>query len=129
MVVLGLREYHLSVLEIMAIFGFRLDWQQAGIIAAERNASRLGIDDTMAACVPIAKRETPVVTATAQGSIGFEPAQVLGQRVVGRWGSRGVNYFIFIEVGARGLPGKFPLRRAADQEYPKLPERIKARFL
>ena len=59
----------------------------------------------------------------------FEPARVFGERVLGRWGSFNVNYFIFLEIGARGRPGNFMLRRAADQEYPKLPERIKARFL
>lgn len=67
-------------------------------------------------------------TSTALGSIMFEPARVLGERVVGRRGSFDVAYFIFLEIGARGRPGNFMLRRAADQEYPKLAERIKARF-
>lgn len=114
----------------MAIPGFRLDWKAAAILKRERNASRLGIDDTMVACVTQGKKNTPphVVTGTAQGSIMFEPAKIHGERVIGRWGSFDVDYFIWLEIGARGRPGYFILRRAADQEYPKLPERIKARF-
>ena len=112
----------------MGIPGFRMDWKAAAILKRERNASRLGIDDTLTLCVPIAKRETPVVTGTAQGSIMFEPAKIFGERVIGRWGSFDVDYFIWLEIGARGRPGHFMLRMAADQEYPKLPERIKERF-
>ena len=115
----------------MAIPGFRLDWKAAAILKRERNASRLGIDDTLVKCVSEAKRNwnvRQVVTGTAQGSIMFQPAEIHGERVTGRWGSFDVDYFIWLEIGARGVPGDFMLRRAADQEYPKLPERIKARF-
>ena len=105
--------------------GFRVNWRGGRIPRRVAVASRRGIDATMAACVPLAKRETPVITGTAQGSIQTRPAVIQRTRVVGRWGSFDVNYFIWLEIGARGRTGHFMLRRAADREYPGLARRIR----
>lgn len=88
-------------------------------------AAKQGVNETMAACILIAKRLTPVVTGTAQGSIAIQEfAARKGRLILGLWGSRLVLYFIWLEIGARGRPGIMMLRRAADLEYPKLAERI-----
>ena len=89
----------------MAGKGFRVNWRGKDVARRVTNASRIGIDITMALCVPDAKRNTPVVTGTAQGSIMFKPAQIRGFRVTGVWGSFDVNYFIWLEIGARGRAG------------------------
>ena len=91
-------------------------------------ASRRGIDVTLASCIAPAKRNTPVVTATAQGSIQFRPAIISGKVVTGRWGSFQVDYFICLEIGARGQPGHFMLRQSADENYPNLPRNIALAF-
>ena len=105
--------------------GFRFNWRGRRIPRVIAAASKVGIDQTMAAAVPLAKQETPGITGTAQGSIQFREAVIQGRRVVGRWGSFDVNYFIWLEIGARGRPGLFMLRRAADREYPNLGSRIR----
>ena len=108
-------------------------------------ACRDGIDATMGACVTEAKRNVPVRTATLQGSIRFDPAEIKGSEVSGVWGSFDVNYALAVETGNRSLvgppgssswergPSRGPgrntgntgfLRGAADQEYPKLARRI-----
>lgn len=106
---------------------FRLDWRGGRIPPNIERATRDGIDDTLAEAVRVAKPLTPVLTGTAQGSIRFQPARKEGRRIVGRWGSFDVNYFIWLEIGARGRSGHHMLRRGADQAYPKLAENIRRR--
>ncbi len=88
-------------------------------------ASRKGIDITLASCIAPAKRETPVVTGTAQGSIQFRPAVIKGRGAEGIWGSFQVIYFIWLEIGARGRAGHHMLIRAADQKYGDLAGHIR----
>ena len=112
--------------------GFRFNWKGKEIEDRVAKASRQGIDVVLARCVPEAKRSPPlpVITGTAQGSIQMRPARaegILGRRIVGIWGSFDVNYFIWLEIGARGRTGGFMLRRAADRFYPTLGGTI-ARF-
>ena len=106
---------------------FRLTWRAEVIQRRVREASRKGIDITMALCVVLAKKHPPLpfVSGTAQGSIQMRPAEIQRDRVVGRWGSFDVDYFIWLEIGARGRPGGFYLRGAADREYPQLVDRIR----
>lgn len=68
-------------------------------------ACRDGIDATMGACVTEAKRNVPVRTATLQGSIRFDPAEIKGSEVSGVWGSFDVNYALAVETGNRSLVG------------------------
>ena len=108
--------------------GFRLFWKGDQIKDRLLNAARQGIDETMAAGVNTAKPLTPVDTTTLQGSERIEPARIEGDRAIGLWGSFDVGYAIYVETGTRGRPGVNMLRRAADQEYPKLLDRIRERY-
>ena len=103
----------------------KFKWRGKKVEQRIARASMTAINVTMAACVIHAKGNTPVLTGTAQGSIQLRPAVTEGRRIVGRWGSYNVDYFIWLEIGARGRPGHFMLRRAADREYPKLTDRIR----
>ena len=108
--------------------GFRLDWKGDEVKKRWLEAARQGIEETMAACVVDAKRETPVRTGTLQGSVRFEPAKVRGNEAKGTWGSFDVNYAVYVEVGTRGRPGVNMLRDSADENYPKLAGNIRSRF-
>ena len=92
------------------------------------NAARLGIDDTTSRAVNVAKPITPVDTATLQGSIMMRPAQKVGRKSTGFWGSFNVEYAIYQELGTVFMPGKFFLQRAMISEYPKLWQHIAARY-
>ncbi len=105
---------------------FRVEWNGPEIDRKYKEAARIGIDMTTASCVAPAKTNTPVVTGTAQGSIQFRPARIRRDRVSGLWGSFRVNYFIFLEIGARGRTGHLMLRRAADMMYPSLTANIRS---
>jgi len=86
------------------------------------------MDETMAEGVLVAIPLTPVVTGIAQGSVRFNPAQQEGSKFVGTWGSFKVDYYIFLEIGARGRSGGHMLRQGADAAYPGLAKRIKRRI-
>ena len=106
----------------------KFNWNGGKIQKKFLDASRRGVDLTMARCVVAAKQHPPlpVVTGTAQGSIQFRPSRIVRKGVVGVWGSFQVDYFIWLEIGARGRPGGFYLRRAADQFYPSLRATIRS---
>ena len=104
----------------------KFNWNGKKIARKYLVAARRGVDMTTAACVAPAKVLTPVITGTAQGSIQFRPAIISGLFAEGRWGSFSVDYFIWLEIGARGRPGHFMLRQSADENYPKLARNIKA---
>ena len=103
----------------------KFNWNGKKIARKYLVAARRGVDMTTAACVAPAKMLTPVITGTAQGSIQMRPARIVGQGVVGVWGSFQVDYFIWLEIGARGRPGHFMLRRTADAVYPRLRANIR----
>ncbi len=103
----------------------KVNWLGDDIVRKAAQASRRGIDVTLANAIAPAKRLTPVVTGTAQGSIQFRLAQIRGKRVTGRWGSFDVDYFIWLEIGAHGRRAYRMLRRTADAEYPKLAGNIR----
>ncbi len=107
---------------------FRFDWRGDNVRRRSERASADGIDTIMAKAVRIAKTLTPRITGTAQGSLRFQPARKEGRRIVGRWGSHDVDYFIWLEIGARGRSGHHMLRQAADRTYPELPDEIRRRM-
>jgi len=104
---------------------WRIDWKGDDVRRHVEDAARKGIDDTMAASSIEAKTNHPGwknITGTAEGSIGItQPAHKEGGLIVGRWGSRAVAYFIWLE-----LKHGAALRNAADRIYPSLRRRIKA---
>lgn len=106
----------------------RSTWNGRKIADAVHTAARLAIDETMARCIAPAKAATPVVTGAAQGSIQFKPAVRTGNRTSGVWGSFNINYFLWLEIGAQGRPGRHMLRNAAAKEYPQLRNRIANRL-
>jgi hypothetical protein len=109
----------------------RLDWRGKGLPPILREAARRAIDDTTAAAAIQAKSDHPTwknVTGTAEGSIRGDPARILSTVVRGLFGSFDVNYFIWLEIGARGRSGDRTLRRAADKEFPHLGRRLRAHY-
>lgn len=103
-----------------------VNWNGKEIERKVLRASRRGIDVTLAACIAPAKRNTPVISGTAQGSIQFRPAVIKGRGAEGIWGSFQVDYFIWLEIGARGRTGHNMLRGSADENYPSLARNIQA---
>lgn len=98
-----------------------------------RTATRRGIDETHAACVRMAKSLVRVDTATLQGSIQFKPAREKGGQITaGEFGSYGVDYAIYQEIGpvsgTRVWAYTPYLRPARDAEYPRLAERVAHHF-
>jgi hypothetical protein len=106
-----------------------LSWRGEAVKTKLREAQRLAIDETTAACVGPAKDRVRVKTRILQGSIQMRPATREGARTVGRWGSFDVGYALFQEVITFRVAGHQPyLRPAAAEEYPKLAKRVKAYY-
>ena len=108
-----------------------LKWNDKPVIDKVMLATAKGMDSVMAKCVGMAKSIHPpnVITGTLQGSYRLEPTKQEAGELVGRWGSYGVLYAIFQELGTVRMPGGNPvLRPTADRFYPTLPSEIK-RFM
>lgn len=101
---------------------FKLDWEGDQVRDLVSEATRRAIDQTTASAVAPAKSNHggwKNRSGRAEGSIQFRPAVRRGSRWVGLFGSFNVNYFFRLELRFHTL------RRAADQEFPKLAGRIK----
>ena len=88
------------------------------------DAAKRGLDKTMAECVVQFKGNHPGwnnITGTAEGSVGIvQFAREQGPMVVGIWGSKDVDYMIWLEIKHWSA-----LRSAADRIYPNLTQNIK----
>lgn len=100
-------------------------WNGKKVAAEVQRAAEKGINKTMAEAVITAKLNHPGWsnrTSKAEGSIQIiEPAKPIGNEVGGKWGSKGVNYMIFLELKHGGA-----LREAAGVTYPNLARNIAA---
>lgn len=103
-------------------------WNGRKLAAKARAAQMIGIDQTMARCVIMAKTLVRIKTATLQGSLRFEPARPSAGGVRGRWGSFDVNYALWQEIGTSKMSAKPYLRPAGDFEYGLLGVRIRRAF-
>jgi len=101
-------------------------WRGDEVVARIARASKLAIDETTHACVIPAKDRVHVKTRLLQGSIQAKDAVYTPERGwIGRWGSFNVNYALAQEISPEPK-GKAYLRPAAQKEYPKLVDRLKA---
>ncbi len=109
-----------------------LTWNGDAIQRKALDASRFGIDQTMALSVTGAKSELYPghgwKFGVLQGSLQMRPAVVRGDSVSGFWGSFIVEYADFIEQGSGRFKGYHYLQNNADKQYPKLAGRIAKRF-
>lgn len=104
----------------------RKEWNDKQIKARLREAGRRGVNDTLTDAVLAGFQNAPVRTGRLRESIRSAPATVEATRIVGEFGSYGVPYAIFVEIGTRKMAGQFYIRRAADATFPTLGERIGA---
>jgi len=103
----------------------RINWRGKQVSRRVMSATAKAINDTMADAVRGTVGHHPGWqnrTFTAEGSVRVVSAAAIeGAMIVGRWGSIGVRYAIFLEM----LHGPW-LRASGDREYPKLASRIRA---
>lgn len=91
-------------------------------------AAKAGIDTTMAQGVVLAKARVPVRTGLLQGSLRFQPAQLVGSRVVGWWGSFDVHYAIYVELGTSRMRAQPYLLPASVAAYRGLADSIRRAY-
>lgn len=103
-------------------------WNGPAIVARAQKAAQEAIDETTNAAVLASQQMAPRDTGFMASTIEAEQAVVESGRTVGRWGNWTALYTLWQEIGSQGRPGRYFLRRAADAEYPKLGDRIKARM-
>lgn len=102
----------------------RLKWFGPRVAKKMERASIKGVNATMATAAIQAKRNHKGwinQTGKAEGSITItEAAKPVGQHVEGHWGSKAVNYMIWLELKHGGA-----LRAAAAIIYPLLGRNIR----
>ena len=130
------------------------NWRAKELLSKAAQAERAAVIETLDAAVADAKashgwqsrtgaalvsirREDPRPADQGRGvlgAFGFEPIPLAGNthrarsrksgrlRRPKRWDMHG----LFLEIGFRGRPGDHTIRRAADREFPKLAERMRA---
>jgi len=103
------------------------EWRGDQVKKNVLDAGLFGMNKVMAKCVMRAKMNHPGwknITATAEGSIRIiEFAKKIGKFLIGKWGSRNVDYMIWLEIKHGSA-----LRNAAAIEYPKLFKEMKRKI-
>lgn len=105
-----------------------LSWNGDAIEDRMVKAARKGVDVTTAEGANYAKEHHPWQnrTGTAEGSIQSRPAIVIeGGLVRGEFGSYGVDYFIWLEIGTNKMGAMPCLRPALDVVGKRLAGNIK----
>lgn len=104
-----------------------VEWNGDALKELTELAARRAMDRVMTDCVVIAKELAPRKSAALQGSIQMRPTVRQGRGLVGYWGSFGINYAIYRELGTgihggKGMYEIRPRRRKAlfwpGAEYP-----------
>jgi len=96
------------------------------ILGKSVEAIKMGMNKVMADCVSHSKKIVPYDTGTLHNSIQIQDfASQTGKSIIGRWGSRSVNYAIFVEFGTINMSAQPYLRPSADRFYRQLDNRIK----
>ena len=102
-----------------------LKWRGAAVTKRVKRASVIGVNDVMSRSVIQAKLNHPGWinrSGLAEGSIDIvEFAKMTRGAIYGRWGSKGVHYFLYLELHHGSA-----LRSAGAKLYPQLGKRIKA---
>ena len=98
------------------------------VSGAVRKAIREGLVQTASECVRKAVPRAPIQYGVLRRSIRFAPPEDTPTGVSVFWGSFDVEYALAQEVGTGKRPGKFFLASSADEEYPKIKERIRSRL-
>lgn len=102
-------------------------WNALKILEGVKAAELSALEETAQACVS----HVQGMRSGRAGAVESEGARPSGSGASVRWGlfpEPGGDPFweLFVEVGGPGHPGDNAKRRAADQEYSKLPGRIRA---
>ena len=111
---------------LCSMSGYSLRTNFPRLIRRTREAARLGINETLAIAVQIAVPLTPFLWGFLRRSIRFQPAQVQGDRIVGKWGSFDIIYALRQELFHKTK--KHYLKKAADKAYPTLTARIRRQW-
>lgn len=103
-------------------------WRGQQVAMSVAQASAAAINEVMGDCVTMAKVLVRKKTTTLQGSIRLEPATPGSNLIRGTWGSFDVNYALWQEIGTGKMTAQPYLQPSADQHYPTLAGRIKAKL-
>ena len=97
-----------------------------GLVEDFQTGAVMGINKVMADCVGHSKDIVPYDTGTLHNSIQIiNFAKSEGDSIIGTWGSRDVNYAIFVEFGTIFMSAQPYLRPSADLHYENLSTAIK----
>jgi hypothetical protein len=108
--------------------GFRLTWKGDDILAKVRGAEPKAIEGVTGAAAAGVRSDHPGWhrrTGSGERSIVAEPVQIRGTSIVGAIGFE-IRPVLFQDRGFRSHPGDRALERAADREFRKLVDRLRA---
>lgn len=118
---------------------FKMNWKGPEVERKIARAAITGVNQTMSEAVVHAKldhgpsahsrqrwitRSSFLVTSIRPVVAAFER----GTKVIGSWGSAGIMYAVFQEIGTTKIPARPFLRPAADAVYPRLTANIRNAF-
>lgn len=104
--------------------GFRMTWNGATVQAAVDSNVQRALDESKTAAVAYAQSIAPVRTGFYRDNIDGEVTVAGTKRTMTLRGN--ASYSIWIEIGTSIMAGQHVLRRAIDQEAPKLTQRLRA---
>lgn len=104
------------------------EWNGDAIMREVLEAAREATDETTKDCVPIARGLVHVDSHRLQNSIGFVPAEIEGDTVVGLFGVVDDPGYALPQEFLPEPHGKAFIRPAADQGFPALGDNIAKRL-
>lgn len=104
--------------------GVKFTWQGATVQAAMDSGVQGALDESKTSAVDYAQSIAPVRTGFYRDNIDGDVTVAGTKRTMTLRGN--ADYSLWIEVGTSRMPAQHVLRRAIDQEAPKLTQRIQA---
>lgn len=103
-----------------------LEWNGEAIADEIERDVKDAMNDTLDDAVAYAKanHEWKNRTGRAEASIQMRPAKKIGNTIRGQFGSYGVNYFKFLELGTSKMKAMPCLRPAEDAIFPTFRQRL-----
>lgn len=104
----------------------RMRWNGDAITGRVAQAAIQAVNETTAEAVSVARSVVPVDTGALKASLDARPAQQTGSGVSGEFGSYGIDYALYVELGTSRMRAQPYLRPGADAAFPGLPGRLAA---
>lgn len=103
----------------------KLEWKGDSIASKLKEQVAREMNVAVAQAVQGAQQDAPRDTGFMASTIEVID-EATAKKLIARWGNQTAKYTLWQEIGARGMPGKYFLRRNGERAYNEFVKRVKA---